>query len=204
MELKDRYFKLIEAHSDRGRDLWFEIEDAYSKKSRFYHNLSHLTTMFELRDAYQSALNNPIAIDFAIFYHDLIYNVRKPDNEERSAEIAKIRMSNMSMDPSVIALCQDLILATKQHLQSANNDINYFLDFDLSILGADSETYMQYAANIRKEYDIFPTSLYRPERKKVLKAFLNQNQIFNTREFQDKFEEQARKNINWEIDDLTP
>lgn len=76
---------------------------------------------------------------------------------------------------------------------------NYLLDVDLSVLGKDTQTYLGYTKQIRKEYSIYPDFLYNLGRKKVLQHFLELENIFKTEDFRDKYESQARKNIEFEI-----
>ena len=89
------------------------------------------------------------------------------------------------------------------HEPSDNLDTNFFMDADLSILGADKDPYFKYAGQVRKEYKYFPDFLYNPGRKKVLKEFLKMGNIFKTKYFQDKYEEQAKVNITDELKSLS-
>jgi predicted metal-dependent HD superfamily phosphohydrolase len=95
-----------------------------------------------------------------------------------------------------------MILATKEH-QRSDDETNLFTDADLSVLGADRETYLLYVQQIRAEYSIYPDILYNPGRKKVLEHFLNMENIFKTNEFRTKYESAARKNLEAEIRLLT-
>jgi len=76
---------------------------------------------------------------------------------------------------------------------------NILLDLDLSILGKDPQYYLEYAAAVRKEYSIYPDFMYRRGRKKVLKKMLEQECIFKTDLFKEKYESQARKNLQSEL-----
>ncbi|MDX2245424.1 MAG: hypothetical protein SF052_01505 [Bacteroidia bacterium] len=82
---------------------------------------------------------------------------------------------------------------------SPDNDTNLFTDADLSILGQKREIYHAYSTNVRKEYAIYPDILYNPGRKKVLQHFLAMEQIFKTPHFQEKYEAQARANLEEEL-----
>jgi len=82
---------------------------------------------------------------------------------------------------------------------SDQEDTNYLLDADLSVLGKDFETYLKYTQNIRKEYSIYPDFLYKPGRKKVLKHFLELESIFKTEYFKEKYEARAKENIAKEL-----
>ncbi|MDI9865290.1 hypothetical protein QM480_13200 [Flectobacillus sp. DC10W] len=136
----------------------------------------------------------------SLFYHDAVYDSLKSNNEEKSAALAERRMKDLEVSEEIVARVVEMILVTKTHIVSENQDINYFTDADLSILGKNWEVYNQYAKQVRNEYAIYPDLLYNPGRKKVLKHFLEMNQIFKTDYFTQKYEEQARINIQRELE----
>jgi predicted metal-dependent HD superfamily phosphohydrolase len=180
---------------------WLNLEKAYSKKSRHYHNLTHLKEMMESFEIYRNKLQYPNEILFSIFYHDYIYKSSKKDNELKSAEYAlKILSENTKLDKQLVF---DTICATQLHAHNTNEDINWLIDFDLKILAKDWEDYKTYFEQIRKEYRIYPDFLYKPGRAKALKHFLENEFIFQTEEFRSLYEEKARANIEQEILSLT-
>ena len=140
---------------------------------------------------------------FSLFYHDIIYNPLRQDNEEKSAALAVQRLNALSYAAHKTAHCHAQILATKGHQVSQDADTNFFTDADLSILGADWSTYTAYYKNVRKEYAIYPDFLYSKGRAKVLQQFLQMECIYKTAYFYERFEEQARSNIQKELDLLT-
>ena len=176
---------------------WADLEKAYSKKSRYYHNLTHLKEMIASFEIYRDKLQNPNEILFSIFYHDFVYSASKKDNELKSAEYAlAILPENSNLNKQLVF---DAICATQQHQQNAIEDINWLIDFDLKILTKDWEDYKIYFEQIRKEYHIYPDFLYKPGRAKALKHFLENEFIFQTDEFRNLYEEKARANIEKEI-----
>jgi len=180
---------------------WLNLEKAYSKKSRHYHNLTHLKEMMESFEIYRNKLQYPNEILFSIFYHDYIYKSSKKDNELKSAEYAlKILSENTKLDKQLVF---DTICATQLHAHNTNEDINWLIDFDLKILAKDWDDYKIYFEQIRKEYRIYPDFLYKPGRAKALKHFLENEFIFQTEEFRGLYEEKARTNIEKEISLLT-
>lgn len=181
---------------------WAEIEQYYSSKKRHYHNLTHLENLLNLLLACKSQIKDWDSILFALYYHDIIYNTFKKDNEERSALLAVKRLTAIHYAPGKCALCSQHILATKSHAVSKNNDTNLFTDADLSILGAPTEIYVEYAKQIRKEYSLYPDFMYKPGRKKVLQYFLQMERIFKTDYFCQQYEVQAKQNISAELDTL--
>ncbi len=179
--------------------LWKEIETRYSEKGRHYHNLFHLENMFHELEAVKANISDFTAVSFSVFYHDIIYDATSKSNEEKSAVKAEKRLSELHVNNDKISIISEQILATKSHQQSDHADTNYLLDADLSVLGKDFKTYMEYTQNIRREYSIYPDFLYKPGRKKVLKHFLELESIFKTEYFKEKYETQAKENIKAEI-----
>jgi predicted metal-dependent HD superfamily phosphohydrolase len=203
--LKETFIELLTKYTDNDslkKELWTEIEKNYSSKKRHYHTLEHLDNLLSQLTDVKSEIQNWETILFTLFYHDIIYNSIKSDNEEKSAEFAENRMKQISVSNDKIELCKKQILGTKSHIKSTDSDTNYFTDADLSVLGQNWETYLLYCKNVRKEYSIYPTLVYNPGRKKVLNHFLSMDRIFKTDFFYDKFEIQAKQNLQQEIESL--
>jgi len=200
--LNSIFSNLISKYSDNEilkTDYWKEIEQSYSQKSRKYHNLIHLENMILELEEVKDKISNYDSLLFSIFYHDIIYKATSKDNEEKSAEIAKIRLENITISSDKISKIYNQILATKSHKRSEDSDTNFLLDADLAILGQDWKIYENYIQQIRKEYSIYPDFMYKPGRKKVITHFLEFEEIFKTDYFKKKYEENARENIQREL-----
>jgi predicted metal-dependent HD superfamily phosphohydrolase len=182
--------------------LWKEIMDHYSSPGRYYHSLNHIIQFLKELEPFLKDIKEADAFLFAAFYHDLIYNPLSGSNEEESAGVAELRLSKLNVPQRSIDACKKFILATKDHFLNANEDINYFTDADLSILGKDDEIYTGYAQLIRKEYAMLPDEIYKPARKRILQHFLNMDRIYKTEIFYKKYEKPARQNIKKELLDL--
>ncbi|QNA44343.1 HD domain-containing protein [Lacibacter sediminis] len=203
--LKDLFLSLISQYTndaDLRHSLWLEIERNYSGKKRHYHNLKHLENLLSELTELKAVVNNWDAIVLAIFYHDVVYKAHRKDNEEQSALLANTHLQQLNCEAALIDQVNKLILATKSHQLSDDEDVNLFTDADLSILGKDWETYNTYCSNVRKEYAIYPDLLYKPGRKNALKHFLSMHRIFKTEHFYKKYEESAKKNMEREIASL--
>lgn len=182
--------------------LWVFIEKQYTAKGRHYHNLRHLEHLLAQMESCKALVADWDCILFALFYHDIIYKATAKDNEEKSADAAVLDLKAIAFPADRIEKCRAIILATKSHAVSPDNDTNLFTDADLSILGSDWETYSTYFKNVRKEYSVYPDFMYNPGRKKVLMHFLDMECIFKTDFFRDKFEVGARENITKEMEML--
>ncbi|SHH10107.1 HD domain-containing protein [Flavobacterium defluvii] len=204
MNLKEIYSELLSNIGFPANEIqqnWLDLEKAYSKKSRHYHNLTHLKEIIACFETYRDKLQNPNEILFSIFYHDFVYSASKKDNELKSAEYAlSVLTENVNLNKQLVF---DAIYATQQHLHNSIEDINWLIDFDLKILAKDWNDYKIYFEQIRKEYRIYPDFLYKPGRAKALKHFLENEFIFQTEDFQNLYEEKARINIEKEISILT-
>lgn len=201
--LSEIFIKLCSKYSDNQKlinEYWKEIEKSYSQKSRYYHNLFHLENMITELMLVNDEINDIDSILFSVFYHDVVYKSTSKNNEEKSADIAKIRLQKINLSEDQIEKIYNQILATKSHKESDKIDTNFLLDSDLSILGKNWIEYERYIKQIRKEYSIYPDFLYNPGRKKVLEHFLTYDKIYKTDFFRDLYEKQTRENILKEIE----
>ena len=179
--------------------LWNELVAHLREKHRCYHTLTHLENMYEDLARARSLVSDWDATVIALCYHDIIYNPRSNKNEEESAGLAKDRLSKGGFPSEKTSKVISLILATKSHTHHNDDDINYFTDADLAILGKSSDEYHTYTLNVRKEFSIYPDFLYKPGRKKVLKHFLAMQRIYKTDLFFGLYEDKARRNIGEEL-----
>ncbi|MGN6490714.1 MAG: HD domain-containing protein [Agriterribacter sp.] len=198
IELAGRYA----AHNDVVHSLWSEIEKQYTQPKRFYHTLDHLENLLAQLQPVRDQVDSWTSIVFATCYHDIVYNVLKKNNEEKSAALAQKRLIQLQVPEPVIECTVGLILATESHRLHQQNDINLFTDADLSVLGSDWNTYELYSRQIRKEYGIYPDIVYKPGRRKVLLYFLELNNIYKTAFFAGRYERQARLNLRRELEEL--
>ena len=137
------------------------------------------------------------SIEFAIWYHDVIYDPRSSMNESLSANFFHSGIGTR-ISPELASDIERLILATDHRsLLFQAEDESTIIDIDLSILGESEEVYDDYARNIRREYAHVPHAAYEEGRKTVLSGFLART-IFTNPPFQT-LELVARKNILREI-----
>jgi predicted metal-dependent HD superfamily phosphohydrolase len=187
----------------RGETLFNRLVELYSESARAYHNLSHIRALLQLSARYKAVIDNHPAIFFAIWFHDAIYNTLASDNEEQSAELAVQELTWLAAPDHDIALVEKMILATKHHAaEGLPDDGKLFLDFDLSILGREAVIYNAYSRAIRMEYQWAPEALYRQGRAKVLGSFLQREKLYYSPQLAERFEAQARRNIENELTEL--
>ncbi|MCX7784480.1 MAG: hypothetical protein N2318_12665 [Meiothermus sp.] len=165
----------------------------HTEPQRFYHNLAHLDTLLKLLPAKPH-------LEFAVWFHDAVYDPTRTDNEAQSALLAEQNLRHLGVAPPLIQAVVDIILATQNH-QTGDPDGALFLDADLSILGAEPKTYQAYAQAIRQEYAWVPEALFQERRALVLQKFLSRERIYQTEAFA-RLEQPARENLRRELEAL--
>ncbi|MCU0750627.1 MAG: hypothetical protein MUF13_13880 [Akkermansiaceae bacterium] len=196
--LASRWNQLCENAKIDPHSGWTAIATAYGDPVRAYHNLHHIADCLCLLDQYAGLAADPVAIEFAIWFHDIVYDPRAADNEERSADRA---VEFLSTTPHA-AKVAELIMATKHGTHDLSDDAALICDIDLSILGRAPAEYAAYAAAIRLEYAWVPPPQYAEGRSRVLDGFLKRPALFNYQVFQQRFEAAARANLTWELGEL--
>jgi predicted metal-dependent HD superfamily phosphohydrolase len=183
--------------------LWKEIVDLYSEPNRYYHNLNHIANLFSLFEKFFTEIKHPALVGFSIFYHDIVYNTFREDNEEQSALKARLHLQQLNINKTLLENIEVFILATKTHEVPSGfayeKDLQYFLDFDLAILGSKWEDYFRYSHNIRKEYGQFTDAIYKAGRKQALQRLQSKDKLFYTEQLHNVYQQNTHDNINKEL-----
>mmetsp|Transcript_1462 Transcript_1462/g.2400 ORF Transcript_1462/g.2400 Transcript_1462/m.2400 type:complete len:233 (-) Transcript_1462:407-1105(-) len=189
---------------------WSVICSHYGEETRHYHTLNHLHDMFKLAAEYKEKLLDEDAVKLAIFFHDAVYVAQSKTNEEDSAQLFHDLLSS-SLNNTLVEKVFKYIIETKEHAVAGCNDtdLQFFIDFDMAILGTARAQYGVYAHQIRQEYAHIERSQYCTGRAAILDSFLKSSSdaasassIFATPEFRHLYEAQARDNIAWECEIL--
>jgi len=175
----------------------------YGEPHRRYHTLAHVEALLRWLTQWQSLAREPRLIDAAIWFHDAVYDTRRSDNEQRSAELARVELAALGWSAPDVERVAALVLATQHHQADAGDtDAWLFLDLDLSVLGQSPVHYAAYAAAIRAEYGWVDEARYREGRSAVLRSFLDRAAIYRTPELHAAWEAAARVNLAAELSAL--
>ena len=140
-------------------------------------------------------------IQYAIWFHDAIYNVYSKTNEKDSAALflQYTKQHDLSINEQLV---QDLILGTEKHeiIDAYYAEEHKIMnDIDFSILGESWRVYDQYCYQIQNEYRHIPPAILKEARINFLRSLLKRDKIFQTEYFFATKEIDARKNIKMEI-----
>ena len=184
-------------------DTFERLRGAYSEKHRHYHTSDHINHCLAELDQTRQDAREPDELEVALWFHDAIYATRSSKNEAKSARWATDFLAKNGVDPARVGRIGGLIMATVHAAPSREQDAMLLVDIDLSILGADRDTYARFEENVRKEYSWVPLLLFRRTRAGILQSFLDRPSIYGTARFRDRLETSARENIRWAIANLT-
>lgn len=176
------------------------LKARYAERHRHYHTWGHIETLLGWLEKIRSALHDPYAVELAVLYHDAIYDPRSKESEAKSADLMMAELEGVT-PPETLATARTLILATAGHLLPPTgtddllSDCAFFLDMDLSILGADTATFDAYDRAIRAEYSHVPEADYVSGRSAILRGFLGRERLFFCDHFHKYLDAQARQNL---------
>ena len=166
----------------------------YVEPQRHYHTLQHISECLREFDEARGLAKEPNLIEFAIWFHDVIYDPRAHDNEERSAQFAVDCLRAAAAPSNDVARVRQLVLATKHHVANSDDE-SLLIDIDLSILGQSPERFSEYERQIRDEYSWVPADVFSEKRAEVLQRFLHRPRLYTTQHFSARYEQQARTNL---------
>lgn len=201
LQLLDRWVALAGPGTEA---IGAELLARYAEPHRRYHDRTHLAVMLAAIDELVAEAADPDAVRYAAFFHDAIYAVDRPGNEERSAELARSTLESLGATTELVDEVERLVLLTITHAPAAGDRNGAVLcDADLVVLGGSAEDYHAYAVAVRAEYAHVPDELFGPGRAAVLRAIVEQPIIFRTALARERYEATARANLTAELSDLT-
>jgi predicted metal-dependent HD superfamily phosphohydrolase len=175
----------------------------YTEAHRHYHNAAHVVTCLGELHGIGAPLagDDRGALDLALFFHDVLYDPQRKDNEEASAVFAHHFLAGL-VEPPLAKQVARLVRITDHRHPPAAPDEGLVIDADLSILGQPRAVFTAYEQAIRKEYAHVPDRAFRAGRAKVLEHFLAQPRIYSTDPFFERYEVPARENLDWSMAQL--
>jgi predicted metal-dependent HD superfamily phosphohydrolase len=194
------WFERVGAQED-WKSFYREIEAKYETPQRFYHTF-HGHIEFCIRELYRVPRKlfwNINSVELALMLHDSEMNFMGKDNEERSARFTEDICQKMHLPEEFTTQATMHVQHTDHKGMPIIRDSQFTIDIDLAILGQDEEKFDEYERNIRQEYAFVPEDVFKRERAKVLRYFLNRPSIFLTEYLIQKYEKRARRNLTRSI-----
>jgi predicted metal-dependent HD superfamily phosphohydrolase len=178
-----------------------DLADRYAEPHRGYHNADHVLAVVRdvdmLAEADNRTARERAVLTLAALTHDVIYDGVPGEDERRSAEWARERLTGLPEADAVAAL----VPATADH--TSDDPLTcLLLDADLAILGSDPATYERYRAAVRAEYAHVPDDAWRVGRANVLRALAQRDPLYVTPHARERWEDRAKANLAAELSSL--
>ncbi len=193
------FFRLLESLSINFTvlmlEIWQDLQTAYQQPQRKYHTLQHISECLQLFDTHQHLAEQPLAVEFAIWFHDAVYQPQRADNEQQSAVWARRILEQEKISPDFIQTIENLIMVTAHNQPPQTNDEKLLVDIDLAILAAPSARFAEYQHQIRAEYAWVAEDVYQQKRREVLNRLYNNGDIYHHPEIKAALESSAQVNL---------
>jgi predicted metal-dependent HD superfamily phosphohydrolase len=176
---------------------------AWAQPARRYHDVGHLRDALARLDEAPTPDVERDLVEAALWFHDVVYDPRAPDNEERSAAWATRALGALGMPRAVIEDVARLVLLTRHDSPASDPAGRLLCDIDLWILGGTPLEFDAYDRDIRAEFAWVPEDAYRDARREVLGAFLRRQPLYQTEYFRRRYEAAARANLRRAIERLS-
>ncbi len=174
--------------------LWRELVRHYSESHRHYHVLAHLAHCIDWHERSSAGMDEPDAVEMALWFHDIIYQTPLQDNEMYSARLFRQRAGDSFPQEFTERVC-NYIIATIHGTPPADPGAAYVQDIDLSSLGRPWAEFLCDSTSIRKEFSITPDAVYFTINHEFLGNLLRRERIYFTDFFYQHLEQAARENI---------
>ncbi len=186
---------LIDGAADDSSEIHQRLLDGYREPQRHYHTLAHIEQCLGMFDQCKSLASNPDALELAVWFHDVIFEPGKSDNEKRSAQLY-LQFSNGVHDATTRGLVDRLIMATLHDGSSlTDSDAMYMVDIDLSSFGLSWDEFLQDSQNLRLESAELSDAEYYRRKTNFQNWLLARERFYLSDYFAERLETRARANL---------
>jgi predicted metal-dependent HD superfamily phosphohydrolase len=177
--LQERWGALVARMGGRGegREVYEAVVGSYGSGGRFYHGLNHLRRCLAELDGVIDRADDPAALEFALWLHDLVCEPGSTANETISAAAGHFFAVRLGASSAFADRAAALILATRHDRAPEDDDIALLLDIDLAVLADPWPAFAAYETGIRREYAFVAAPLYARQRRAFLRALLARDHI---------------------------
>lgn len=184
---------------------WFgSVVARYHETGRHYHGVRHIRWVVRHVNDLSAHADDLSAVIAAAFFHDVIYDVTRSDNEQASAELAERALTELGWTRTRCRHVSAMILATIDHqVAGADVDTQVLLAADLAVLSAEPGRYSDYVRAIRREYAHVDEPDWRTGRSLVLQALADRRHLFAPALDLNDWELRARANMAAELATLS-
>ena len=175
-------------------EVFDEVQSYYRGSGRFYHTPSHIDHCLKMFDEARGEMDDPDAVEMAIWFHDLVYDSSAKDNELKSAK-RFLELAGQSMDEEFKSRVYDLIMVTVHPGSPRDGDQKFMIDIDLSSFGLPWKEFTRDSIAVREEFRHMSDEEFFPRQRDFLETLLKRDYFYHTDFFRARRERAARANI---------
>jgi predicted metal-dependent HD superfamily phosphohydrolase len=183
------------------RSVFEQLLARYNEPWRAYHTLQHVRDCLRHLDEARHLSQRPVEMELVLF-HDAIYDTRRSDNEALSARWSHNHALEQGLSADAVVRVHDLVLVTKHDTPPGDPEATLVIDIDLAILGQLAPQFDLYEVQIRQEYSWMEELAFCQGRAAILAGFLQRDFICHTDHFRERYEHQARLNLERSLANL--
>lgn len=168
----------------------------YQTPTRYYHTIQHASFVAEQ----VRLLGGDRGCLIAAWFHDVVYDAMREDNEERSATLLEGWMPD---DPDTPTAARLVRLTASHAPEPGDRQGEILCDADLAVLGQAPPDYEEYRRAVRREFSHVSDPDWRTGRAKVIAEFLGRDRLYLTAVGHTQWGAGARHNLTAELTTLT-
>ena len=167
---------------------------------RHYHDNRHIKWVVRHVTALASHTDDLGAVVAAAFFHDVIYEVTRSDNESASGRLADRALTELDWQPDRRGHVVTMIEATATHdVDRADADTQVLLAADLAVLATEPAKYADYVRSVRREYAHVNDADWQLGRSAVLRGLLERPHLYAPTLELHGWDDRARANMTAEL-----
>jgi predicted metal-dependent HD superfamily phosphohydrolase len=186
-EIREKYWTPLEGRHKIGA--WEALDAGYTESHRAYHTWEHVARLLEKLSEFSDLSTRSDIIAVSVFWHDVVYRTQSQDGSPRP-DYENVRDSGelfrqyTLLNKSDADAVYDLITATADRLQARAekqyyagfaDDLDLFLDLDLSSLASPWEEFVEDLARIRTEFSWAPEVVFCLSQLRILENFAKED-----------------------------
>jgi predicted metal-dependent HD superfamily phosphohydrolase len=207
-EIRIKYWLPLEGRHKTGA--WEALDAGYTESHRAFHTWEHVAALLENLSEFSNLSTRSDIVAVSVFWHDVVYRTQNQDgsprpNYENVRESGELfRQYTLLNKPDADAV-HDLIMATANHLQARAekhyyagfaDDLDLFLDLDLSSLASPWEKFVEGLARIQTEFSWAPEVIFCSIQLQILENFAKDDvRLYRRAETSGKWRDAARANL---------
>lgn len=195
------WIRAMPGEGAKAETIYGRLSELYSEPHRHYHTLNHIRHCLREFDRAAALMDDPSAVEMALWFHDAIYQPGARDNERRSADLFQ-QWTKGGADSGFQQRVDELIMATTHREPPNRDDDRFVVDIDLSSFGLPWEAFERDGRLIRAEFAGVADDQYYSGHLRFLRTLQKRPTFFSTEFFQQRYESVARKNLARIIADL--